>query len=247
MATPAPLQLVALTPEHARRIGRIATAATGAIAFSAAALSYHGLHALAVRAGVPGWLAWLLPVTVDGLVVAGLAGGLYATLAGLSTRYSTLLVLVGVSASIAGNLLAAETTVTGRAVAVLPPVVLALAVHQSLLVLRHRASLPPARARRNARAQPAAVTASPAPEPAAPAAARTERATRPAAAAGRTAASPASGGTREQVARMLADDPALTGAEVARRLGVDPSWARALLRQARSTGQQPEQSPAAAV
>lgn len=223
MTTPATLQLAALAPDHARRIGRTSTAATGVIALAAAALSYHGLHALAVSAGVPGWLAWLLPVAVDGLVVAGLAGGLYATLAGLSTRYSTLLVLTGVTASVAGNLLAASPTTAGRSVAVLPPVVLALAVHQALLVLRHRASLPPVQGRRRKAA------AAPAPE-----AAPTTAAPRPVVATAPRGPKPATaGGTRDQVARMLVDDPGLTAAEVARRLSIDPSWARAVVRQVR--------------
>lgn len=229
MTTPAAPSLAALTPEHARRIGRTATAATGAIALAAAALSYHGLHVLAVAAGIPGWLAWLLPVAVDGLVVAGLAGGLYATLAGLSSRYSTLLVLLGVSASVAGNLLAAAPTPAGRGVAVLPPVVLALAVHQALLVLRHRASLPPVPARRSRTARSAAAEPTGGENkvisPATGAA--------PVPPAATVATSAPAGGTRQQVTRMLADDPALTAAEVARRLGIDPSWARAVVRQVR--------------
>ena len=236
--TCAPLPLTALTPEHARAIARTATGATVVIAVAAAALSYHGLHVLAVRAGVPDWLGWLLPVAVDGLVVAGLAGSLYATLAGLPTRYPAVLVLLGVAASVAGNLLAAAPTTAGRTVAVLPPLTLALAVHQALLVLKHRAGLPPAKPRRHRTPPQSAVTATPLPS----AAAEPTRAAAPRARTSRTATATAGAGTRDQVARMLAAEPGLTGAEVGRRLGVDASWARALVRQVR-TAQQDQPGP----
>ena len=233
--TAAPLPLTALTPEHARAIARTATGATVVIALAAAALSYHGLHVLAVTAGVPPWLAWLLPVAVDGLVVVGLAGGLYATLAGMSTRYPAALVVVGVATSVAGNLLAAAPTTAARSVAATVPLVLALAVHQAALVLKHRAGLPPAKPRRTKSLQQTANTPPPLADAPTPAAARAM--TAPRRRAGSTPATSASGGKRDQVARMLAAEPDLTGAEIGRRLSLDPSWARAMVRQIRAAQQ----------
>jgi lipopolysaccharide export LptBFGC system permease protein LptF len=85
------------------------------------------MRALALEAG-EGWRAWLLPLSVDGMMVAasmallarrrsGEPGGLLA--------WSAL--LVGAATSIAANVAAAQPTVTGRAVAAWPPVALALA------------------------------------------------------------------------------------------------------------------------
>lgn len=144
--TAVPSATARLSSEAARRISRLTNATVALIAVAAAALSYDGLHRLAIGAGVPGPLSYLLPVVIDGLVVAGSLSTVYAALAGLSARWPWTLVGVGVAASVVGNVLAARPTITGHVVAATPPIVLALSLETALRLQRHRAGLPtPAR------------------------------------------------------------------------------------------------------
>jgi hypothetical protein len=95
-----------------------------AVALVAAVASYDHQRSLAEMAGED-WRAWLLPVSVDGLVLvashtmlvrrrARQSGGVLAWAA----------LLLGLTASLAANVAAAEATLIGRLVAAWPPVAL---------------------------------------------------------------------------------------------------------------------------
>jgi hypothetical protein len=105
----------------------ITTIGVVAVALVAAVASYDHQRALAELAG-EGWRAWLLPVSVDGLVVAASMSMLVRRRAGLpagSLAWASL--LAGIGASLAANVAAADPTAIGRLVAAWPPVALLLA------------------------------------------------------------------------------------------------------------------------
>jgi hypothetical protein len=105
----------------------ITTLAVLAVAVVAAVASYDHQRALADLAG-EGWGAWLLPVSVDGLVVAASMSMLVRRRAGLpagTLAWASL--LAGIGASLAANVAAADPTAIGRVVAGWPPVALLLA------------------------------------------------------------------------------------------------------------------------
>lgn len=105
----------------------ITTLAVLAVAFVAAIASYDHQRALAELAG-EGWRAWLLPVSVDGLVVAASMSMLVRRRAGLPAgALAWVTLLAGIGASLAANVAAADPTMVGRVVAAWPPVALLLA------------------------------------------------------------------------------------------------------------------------
>ncbi|MGH9289527.1 MAG: DUF2637 domain-containing protein [Acidimicrobiales bacterium] len=114
-----------------------------AVALVAAVASYDHQRSLAEMAG-ENWRAWLLPISVDGLVLVasrtmlvhrriGHPGGLLAWVA----------LLLGLTASLAANVAAAEPTLIGRLVAAWPPV--ALLFSYELLMQQLRADANPDR------------------------------------------------------------------------------------------------------
>lgn len=75
-----------------------------------------------------GWRAWLLPVSVDGLIVAASMSMLVRRRAGLPAgALASTSLLAGIGASLAANVSAADDTAIGRLVAAWPPVALLLA------------------------------------------------------------------------------------------------------------------------
>jgi Protein of unknown function (DUF2637) len=105
----------------------ITTLAVLAVALVAAIASYDHQRALAEMAGED-WRAWLLPVSVDGLVVAASMSMLVRRRAGMpvgALAWTSL--LAGVGASLAANVAAADPTMVGRVVAAWPPLALLLA------------------------------------------------------------------------------------------------------------------------
>jgi hypothetical protein len=115
----------------------ITTLAVLAVAVVAAVASYDHQRALAELAG-EGWRAWLLPVSVDGLVVAASMSMLVRRRAGLpagSLAWASL--LAGIGASLAANVAAADPTAIGRLVASWPPVALLLAWELLMQVRAH--------------------------------------------------------------------------------------------------------------
>ncbi|MPZ64551.1 MAG: DUF2637 domain-containing protein [Pseudonocardiaceae bacterium] len=114
------------------------------VAAVAAVVSYAHMETVADRSG-EGWRSYLLPLSVDGLMVAasmvlltrrraGLPGGALAWCA----------LLAGVGASLAANVAAAEPTITARLVAAWPAVAFAVAF-ELLLEQRRQPAAEPAR------------------------------------------------------------------------------------------------------
>jgi hypothetical protein len=116
-------------------VRRVTTAAVVAVAGVAATASYEHMRALASVAGED-WRAWLLPISVDGLAVA-------ASMTMLVRRRASqpagvlpwAALLLGLGASLAANVAAAEASVVGRLVAAWPPVGLLLSYE--LLMQQH--------------------------------------------------------------------------------------------------------------
>jgi hypothetical protein len=63
------VELISRVPVHRRSLAAVRFVATGAIAAIAAWISYHHMAAVAVRYGEVGASAYLLPISVDGLIV----------------------------------------------------------------------------------------------------------------------------------------------------------------------------------
>jgi hypothetical protein len=107
-------------------VQRVTTGAVLSVALVAAIASYEHMRALAELAG-EGWRSWLLPISVDGLAVAASMTMLVRRRAGLSAgALAWVALLLGLGASLAANVAAAEPTVQGRLVAAWPPVGLLL-------------------------------------------------------------------------------------------------------------------------
>jgi len=108
-------------------VRRVTTASVVTVALVAAVASYEHMRALAVLAG-EGWRAWLLPLSVDGLAVAASMTMFVRRRAGLPAGpLAWVALLLGLGASLAANVAAAEPTVQGRLVAAWPPLGLLLA------------------------------------------------------------------------------------------------------------------------
>jgi len=122
------------TPEWATRA--TTAAAVLLVAAVAAIVSFAHMWTVADRAGEQ-WRAWLLPLSVDGLVIAGSMVLLTRRRAGLpGGRLAWCALLGGVGASLAANIAAAEPTATARVVAAWPA--LAFAVAFELLLQQRR-------------------------------------------------------------------------------------------------------------
>jgi hypothetical protein len=107
-------------------VQRVTTAAVLSVALVAAIASYEHMRALAELAG-EGWRSWLLPISVDGLAVAASMTMLVRRRAGLPPgALAWVALLLGLGASLAANVAAAEATVQGRLVAAWPPLGLLL-------------------------------------------------------------------------------------------------------------------------
>jgi hypothetical protein len=114
------------------------TVAVLLVAVVAAVASYEHMRALAVVAG-EGWRSWLLPISVDGLAVAASLTMLVRRRAGLPAGgLAWVALLLGLGASMAANVAAAEPTVAGRLVAAWPPVALLLAYELLMQQVGHR-------------------------------------------------------------------------------------------------------------
>jgi hypothetical protein len=131
-------------------VRRTTVAAVLLVAAVAAVVSYAHMQHVAHREG-EAWRSFLLPLSVDGLMVAASMVLLHRRRAGLgggTLPWAAL--LAGVAASLAANVAAAEPTTTARIVAAWPAVAFAVAF-ELLLQQRHppipgdvRSDLPPA-------------------------------------------------------------------------------------------------------
>ncbi len=117
----------------------VTVAAVLLVAAVAAVVSYAHMREVAARAG-EGWRALLLPLSVDGLVVAASMVLLTRRRVGLAGGWLPWWALLGgVGASLAANIAAAEPTATARVVAAWPA--LAFAVAFELLLQQRRAAV----------------------------------------------------------------------------------------------------------
>jgi len=130
-------------PPPSVAVQRTTTLAVLAVAAVAAIASFDHQRVLAEMAG-EGWRSWLLPISVDGLVVAASMSLLVHRRA---RRPAGVLpwtaVLLGLGASLAANVLAADPSVVDpvlvrRIVAAWPPLALGVSFELFLGVLRHR-------------------------------------------------------------------------------------------------------------
>jgi hypothetical protein len=115
-------------PRTSRNAVRITTViAVSVVAAVAAAVSFMHMHELAARAG-EGWRAWLVPLAIDGLVVAASMTMVVRRRAGKPAGWLPWTSLtLGLTASLAANIAAADPTLIGRSVAAWPPIALLLA------------------------------------------------------------------------------------------------------------------------
>ncbi|MGH9190971.1 MAG: DUF2637 domain-containing protein [Acidimicrobiales bacterium] len=108
-------------------ISRTTTLAVLAVALVAAIASYDHQRLLADMAGED-WRAWLLPISVDGLILTASRTMLTRQRAGRSAGWlAWTAMLAGLTASLAANVAGAHPTLVGRLVAAWPPVALLLA------------------------------------------------------------------------------------------------------------------------
>jgi Protein of unknown function (DUF2637) len=138
--TDVPLAAEPPTPEIgvAPGIRSVTVFAVVTVALVAAAASYEHMRMLAAAAGED-WRAWLLPLSVDGLVIAASMAMLVRRRAGEAAGpLAWLSLLLGVGASLAANVAAAEPTVQGRLVAAWPPVALLLSYELLMQQIRVR-------------------------------------------------------------------------------------------------------------
>lgn len=120
-------------------IQRITTLAVLAVAAVAAIASYDHQRQLAELAG-EGWRAFLLPISVDGLIIAA---SMTLLVRRRTNQPAGLLpwtaLLLGGTASVVANIAAADPTLAGRLVAAWPPVAL-LVSYELFLATNHHAA-----------------------------------------------------------------------------------------------------------
>jgi len=114
---------------------RLATVAVVLVAAVAAWVSYEHLHELVLRVGETGVRARVLPLSVDGLMVAASLSLLVRRQAGQPARLAWFSLVLGGAVSVAANVATAEPTLVGRMVAGWPPVALILA-YELLMQIR---------------------------------------------------------------------------------------------------------------
>jgi Protein of unknown function (DUF2637) len=111
----------------AGRAQRLDTVVVAVVALVAAAASYQHQRTLAALAG-EGWLAWALPISVDGMMLATGRSILRRRRAGVpAPPLSWFGFPLGLIASVAANVAAAHPTPVGRLIAAWPPIALFIA------------------------------------------------------------------------------------------------------------------------
>lgn len=236
-------------PRTERLLQRASSLAVLILAIGAAVLSFSGLQDLAITAGFHPYIAWLLPVIVDGMVLTGSLGVVASGLAGINTWYSWMLTLLGVVISIWGNVAAAPDDIVSRLVHAIAPLTFALSIEGMVRIYRASAHASAERERRaeqsedrrverDARAQERLLKA----QIAAEATKASAGAAQPLVQRGRpqqpstapqTASAPAAGTARSLIVGYLQEHPDATGGAIARALDLDPSYTRKILRELR--------------
>lgn len=254
-----------LSVPAASRFRRVTVSTVGLLALFAAFLSFAGLRLLALEAGIPVELAWIFPILIDGLVLTGSLGVIASTLTGISTKYPWFITLLGIAASVVGNVASAPDDFLSRAVHAAPPIVFALSIEGLLRVYRVGAAALVVQVqheqeelereeleRHNLQMTPQKVTekrspelkpkTAPVPAPVQPL--PVESATPPSEDRNIIVVpenTPKNTLTaRERIVQLLEEDPEITGAEAARKLNIDASHARKILRSLRETSRDQE-------
>jgi hypothetical protein len=112
---------------ESRTAQRLDTLVVVTVAVVAAAASYQHQQTLAALAG-EGWLAWALPISADGMMLATGRSILRRRRSGIPAPFLSWFGLaLGFVASVAANVAAAHPTVVGRLIAAWPPVALFIA------------------------------------------------------------------------------------------------------------------------
>jgi hypothetical protein len=206
-----------LTDRATAALNRGTTFGVVALAVAGFAMSYDALHALAAEQGVPASLAWLWPLVVDGFIVVASLSVVRGVAEERRAIYPWTLVLAFSAISVAFNVVHAAPTLVARLVAAIPPAALVLSFE--LLMRQLRAAL-------RQRAEPLpevepdpGVTSSPV------TAERRHDLPPP------TSGSPLLEQVREICAAHRRADQRVTGAVLARELGISDGYARRLLRQ----------------
>lgn len=209
-----------LSAPAARALNRGTTCGVVSLAVAGFAMSYDALHSLAVDQGVPAALAWLWPLVVDGFIVVASLSVVRAVADGRRAAYPWVLVLAFSGISVAFNVIHAAPTLVARLVAAIPPAALVLSFE--LLMRQLRAALLPATvAFSTAITESSPVAASPAiSKPTS----RRELSTS-------ISSSPLRERARDICALARPTDGRLTGALLARELGISDGYGRRLLRE----------------
>jgi len=116
----------------------VSATATSILALASAILSYSALRQLAVDSAISENLSYLFPITIDGLLVSGSTMVLFAADRGKRSPLGITLTLLGVIASIAGNVSISPDDLTARLVHGTPPVVLFLSLEALTSLMRRR-------------------------------------------------------------------------------------------------------------
>lgn len=114
-------------PRKPRRI--VEASGTAVVALTAAVISFGHVQKVARDAGESELAAILLPLSIDGAIASAAAVILADSKAGRrAPKLAWLMLILSLAASLAANVAAAEPTVLARAVAIWPPIALALGV-----------------------------------------------------------------------------------------------------------------------
>lgn len=121
---------------NATWVRRIAVTSVLLVGVVAAVISYNHIYELAARSGEQ-WRAALLPLSVDGMLVAATLAIVDRRRVGQRAGWVPWLGLaLGIAASLAGNVAAARPDLISQIVAAWPPVALAVSIETLVGVLR---------------------------------------------------------------------------------------------------------------
>lgn len=242
------------------RIGQWMALLNAVVILVAAASSYSGLHALALRGGVAPALAWGFPVIIDGGLAAATVSCFYSVLRGSRARVDWFLILVFTGLSIAGNVMHADRNLVSVFVFASPPAIFAVVLHRVLHFRQQEivreaakaaavAAAAAAEEERQRRAEERASRAAAAPGQSTRPVTRQRTTTAPtapgapvlrvaeAAEPNMAAASPVKGVSEElldQARPIFAAEPGISGADLGLRLGRSDKTGRNLLRALRA-------------
>lgn len=121
-------------------IFRTSSAVVVILALAAAILSYSALKQLAVQSGIEPMLSYLFPLVLDGLILSGTLLVLYFAVRGVRSKFGIFLTLLGVAASIAGNVAVSDHDIIHQMVHGAPALVLFLSLKALTILLRTKSN-----------------------------------------------------------------------------------------------------------